>query len=155
MLFSGLKAVLAARPARHSGRRCPKVATCRGKHRGRSYQRVGGGSRFISVLVDLAGGLSKLAPRMTQIVQAHRIIRSRQRQAHSSARHSQQAPQVSEELLHRTETAYRSGRSLKAVARQVGIGHQRLSRLLRERGGVLRNQSPSEAEIGQMGAMYE
>ena len=116
---------------------------------------MGGGSRFISVLVDLAGGLSKLAPRMTQIVQAHRIIRSRQRQAHSSARHSQQAPQVSEELLHRTETAYRSGRSLKAVARQVGIGHQCLSRLLRERGGVLRNQSPSEAEIGQMGAMYE
>ena len=44
---------------------------------------------------------------------------------------------------------------IATTLRDAPRAKQRLSRLLRERGGVLRNQSPSEAEVGQMGAMYE
>lgn len=60
-----------------------------------------------------------------------------------------------ENLLQRAETAYAAGESLKVVARQVGIGHELLSRLLRERGVVLRNHSQSSSEIRLMPAMYE
>ncbi|EFG48691.1 hypothetical protein HMPREF0183_0045 [Brevibacterium mcbrellneri ATCC 49030] len=41
------------------------------------------------------------------------------------------------------------------MARQVGLGHERLSRLLRERGVVLRNHSPSSSEIRLMRATYD
>ena len=41
------------------------------------------------------------------------------------------------------------------MARQVGLGHERLARLLRERGVILRNHSPSTSEIRLIRAMYE
>lgn len=45
-------------------------------------------------------------------------------------------------------------RSLKAVAKEAGTVHERLSRLLRERGLRLRNQSPTREETAQMKAHY-
>lgn len=61
---------------------------------------------------------------------------------------------LDEAALQEAETAYLSGRSLKAIAKEVGIGHERLSRLLRERGVKLRNQSPTREETAQMKTRY-
>lgn len=105
--------------------------------------------------VELAGGLSKPAPPVSQMVRAHQSIRARRHRTHRRRRHPQQAPRASEDLLQRAEAAYAAGRSLKVVARQVGLGHERLSRLLRERGVTLRNHSPSTNEIRLMQSMYE
>lgn len=105
--------------------------------------------------VDLAEGLSKLAPPVIQMVRAHQLIRAGRHRTHRRTRHPQQAPRASEDLLQRAEAAYAAGGSLKTVARQVGLGHERLARLLRERGVVLRNHSPSSSEIRLMCAMYE
>lgn len=105
--------------------------------------------------VDLAEGLSKLAPPVIQMVRAHRSIRAGRHRTHRRRRHLQQAPRASEDVLQRVEDAYAAGGSLKTVARQVGLGHERLARLLRERGVVLRNHSPSTNEIRLMRSMYE
>ena len=107
---------------------------------------------IFSSYVELAGGLSKLAPSVIQMARAHRSIRARRHTSHQ--RQPQRAPRTPENLLQRAEAAYAAGESLKVVARQVGIGHERLSRLLRERGVVLRNHSPSSSEIRLMRAMY-
>ena len=106
-------------------------------------------------VVELAGGLSKLAPPVIRMVRAHRSIRARRHRTHRRRHQPQQAPRASEDFLQRAEAAYAAGGSLKAVARQVGPGHERLSRLLRERGVVLRDHSPSTSEIRLMCAMYE
>ena len=106
-------------------------------------------------LVDLAGGLSKLTPPVIQMSRAHQSIRARKHKTHRRRHQPQQAPRASADLLQRTEAAYVAGGSLKAVARQVGLGHERLSRLLREGGVVLRNHSPSISEIRLMRSMYE
>lgn len=92
---------------------------------------------------------------MIQMVRAHQSIRAGRHRTHRRTRHPQQAPRASEDLLQRAEAAYAAGGSLKTVARQVGLGHERLARLLRERGVVLRNHSPSSSEIPLMRAMYE
>ena len=105
--------------------------------------------------VDLAGGLSKLAPPVIQMLRAHQSIRARKHKTHRRRHQPQQAPRASADLLQRAEAAYVAGGSLKAVARQVGLGHERLSRLLREGGVVLRNHSPSISEIRLMRSMYE
>lgn len=89
------------------------------------------------------------------MVRVHQSIRARRHRTHRRRHHPQQAPQASEDLLQRAETAYAAGGSLKSVARQVGLGHERLSRLLRERGVILRNHSPSSSETRLMQAMYE
>ena len=52
------------------------------------------------------------------------------------------------------ETLYLSGRSLKAVAKEVGIGREQLPRLFRERGLRLRNRSPTREETAQMKSCY-
>lgn len=101
--------------------------------------------------VDLAGSLSKLTPSVIQMVRAHQSIRAGRHRTHRRRRHPQQAPRASEDLLQRAEAAYAAGGSLKTVARQVGLGHERLARLLRERGVVLRNH----CEIQLMRSMYE
>lgn len=85
------------------------------------------------------------------MVRAHQSIRAGRHRTHRP----QQAPRASEDLLQRAEAAYAAGGSLKAVARQVGLGHERLSRLLRERGVTLRNHSPSTSDIHLMRSMYE
>lgn len=40
------------------------------------------------------------------------------------------------------------------IAKDVGIGHERLSRLLRERGVRLRRQSPNREETAEMQIRY-
>lgn len=47
------------------------------------------------------------------------------------------------------------GRPLKVIAKEVGIGHERLSRLLRERGVRLRSQSPTPEQTAEMKTRYE
>ena len=103
----------------------------------------------------IAGGLSKLAPTVIQMVRAHQSIRTRRHRTRRQRRLPKQAPRASEDLLQQAEVAYAAGGSLKAVARQVGLGHERFSRLLQERGVTLRNHSPSTNEIQLMQSMYE
>ena len=89
------------------------------------------------------------------MARAHQSIRAGRHRTHRRTPHPQQTPRASEDLLQRAEAAYAAGGSLKAVARQVGIGHERFSRLLQERGVALRNHSPSSSETQLMQAMYE
>lgn len=105
--------------------------------------------------VGLAEGLSKLAPPAIQMVRVHQSIRARRHGPQRRRRQPRQAPQASDDLLQRAETAYAAGGSLKTVARQVGLGHEQISRLLRERGVVLRNHSPSISEIRLMRSMCD
>ena len=105
--------------------------------------------------VELAGGLSKLASPVIQMVRAHQSIRARRHGPQRRRRQPRRSPRAFEGLLQRAEAAYAAGGSLKAVAREVGLGHERLARLLRERGVILRNHSPSTSEIRLMRAMYE
>lgn len=60
-----------------------------------------------------------------------------------------------EVALRDAESAYLMGRPLKAVAKEVGIGHERLSRLLRERGVRIRRQSPTPEQAVEMRTRYE
>jgi len=104
--------------------------------------------------VDLAGGLSKLAPALARMVASHGAIRRRACPPRPRRRSLLQRSRLDEAALQEAETAYLSGRSFKAIAKDIGIGHERLSRLLRERGVKLRNQSPTREEIAQMKTRY-
>lgn len=104
--------------------------------------------------VDLAGGLSKLTPALARMVASHGAIRRRACPPRPRRRSLLQLSRPDEAALQEAETAYLSGRSLKAIAKEVGIGHERLSRLLRERGVKLRNQSPTREETAQMKTRY-
>lgn len=108
----------------------------------------------LRVSVDLAGGLSKLAPALARMVASQRAIRRRACPPRPRRRSLLQLSRPDEAALQEAETAYLSGRSLKAIAKEVGIGHERLSRLLRERGVRLRNQSPTREETAQMKTRY-
>lgn len=110
---------------------------------------------FTYSVVDLAGGSSKLAPALARMVASHRAIRRRTCPPGPPRRSLLQLSRPDEAALQEAETAYLSGRSLKAVAKEVGIGHERLSRLLRERGLRLRNQSPTREETAQMKTRYK
>lgn len=136
-----IQTILATNPRPHNERTLPRDDAGQGSN--------------VQLYVDLAEGLSKLAPPVIQMVRAHQSIRAGRHRTHSRRRHPQRAPRASEDVLQRAEAAYAAGGSLKAVARQVGLGHERLSRLLRERGVVLRNHSPSSSEIRLMRAMYD
>lgn len=103
-----------------------------------------------STYVDLAGGLSKLAPPVARMASGHRAIRGRTRQRRLESRGFTQASRPGETALREAESAYLAGRSLKVIAKDVGIGHERLSRLLRERGVKLRRQSPSWEKTAEM-----
>lgn len=74
----------------------------------------------------------------------------RTRQPRLESRGFTQASRRGETALREAESAYLAGRSLKGIAKDVGIGHERLSRLLRERGLRLRRQSPSREETAEM-----
>lgn len=104
--------------------------------------------------MDLAGGLSKLAPPLVRMAEEHHAIRRRPR-LNRSARHTvSQVPRPREELLLQAESAYLTGASVKSIAKEVGVGHERLARLLRERGVRLRRQSPTEEEVADMQVRY-
>lgn len=94
------------------------------------HHQAGQASIFL-FYVDLAGCLSKLAPALARMVASHRAIRRRTCPPGPPRRSLLQLSRPAEAALQEAETAYLSGRSLKAVAKEVGIGHERLSRLLR------------------------
>src|SRR5690606_10666014 len=107
-----------------------------------------------STYVGLAGGLSKLAPALARMVASQRAIRRRACPPRPRRRSLLQLSRPDEAALQEAETAYLSRRSLKAIAKEVGTGHERLSRLLHERGVRLRNQSPTREETAQMKTHY-
>lgn len=84
----------------------------------------------------------------------HRTIRRRTRQPRLESRGFTQASRPGKTALREAETAYLAGRPLKVIAKEVGIGHERLSRLLRERGVKLRRRSPSLEETTEMQIRY-
>lgn len=105
-------------------------------------------------MVDLAGGLSKLIPPLAHIASGHRNIRGRTRRSRLKSRGSTRASRPGKTALRESGASYRAGRSLKVLAKVVGIGHERLSRLLREPGERLRRQSPSLEETTEMQIRY-
>ena len=70
-------------------------------------------------------------------------------------RHLQQAPRAYDGLLQEVERAYTDGALLKEIAKQVDVGHQRLSRFLRARDVIFHDQSPTSGGIMLMRATYE
>ena len=98
--------------------------------------------------------MSKLAPALAQMVASHRAIRSRAFPPNAPRRSLLQLSRPDVAAFQEAETLSLSGRSLKAVAKEVGIGHERLSRLLRERGLRLRNQCPTREGTAQMKTRY-
>lgn len=84
----------------------------------------------------------------------HLAIRRRTCQPPFRRRNVTQVYRPSEAALREAESGYLAGRSLKAVAKDIGIGHERLSRLFRERGVRLRRQSPTPEEKAQMQIRY-
>lgn len=61
---------------------------------------------------------------------------------------------LDEATLQEAETAHLSGQSLKATAKEAGIGNERLSLLLCEYRVKLRNHSPARKETAQMKRRY-
>jgi len=106
--------------------------------------------------VDLAEGLSKLAPPLFRIESLHRTIRAR------TARPTQRelAPvgphhSISDETLDCVEVRYHAGETLRAIANDVGPSRHRLASLLRERGVRIRRAAPSPAEVREMARRYQ
>lgn len=52
------------------------------------------------------------------------------------------------------ETRYEAGATLRELAKDLGIGRERLASLLRERGVRLRRASPSENDVREMTRRY-
>lgn len=105
--------------------------------------------------MDLTGEFSKLAPPLTGVAVSHRAIRRRTSPPRPQRRRVNQVSRPHEAALRDAESAYLMGRPLKVIAKEVGIGHERLSRLLRERGVRLRSQSPTPEQTAEMKTRYE
>lgn len=105
--------------------------------------------------VDLAGGLSKLAPPLARLSLMHRAIRLRSRHGvRREESHVRQQARVSGEVLLSAEAQYAAGETLRTIATEVGVSRQRLASLLRERGVRLRRTAPSDAEVQEMVRRY-
>lgn len=110
---------------------------------------------FASFCVDLAGGLSKLAPPLARLSLMHRAIRLRARHGvRREESHVRQQARVSGEVLLSAEAQYAAGETLRTIATDVGVSRQRLASLLRERGVRLRRTAPSDAEVQEMVRRY-
>ena len=112
-------------------------------------------TRGASLLVDLAGGLSKLAPPLGYMRSLHRTIRSRagrptQRESAPASAHRS----IGSETLDTLEWRYHDGEALRAIANDVGMSRHRLASLLRGRGVRIRGASPSSAEVREMARLY-
>lgn len=109
----------------------------------------------LSSSVDLAEGLSKLAPPVGYMRSLHRTIRSR------AERPTQREPEpvsphrsIGSEALDSLERRYHDGEALRAIANDVGLSRHRLASLLRGRGVRIRGASPSSAEVREMARLY-
>ena len=105
--------------------------------------------------MELAGGLSKLAPPLGYMRSLHRTIRSRagrptQRELAPVSSHRS----ISSETLDTVERRYHDGETLRAIANDVGLSRHRLASLLRGRGVRIRGASPSPAEVREMARRY-
>lgn len=107
------------------------------------------------IVVDLAGGLSKLAPPLARLSLMHRAIRLRARRGvRREESYVRQQTRVSGEVLLSAEAQYAAGETLRTIATEVGVSRQRLASLLRERGVRLRRTAPSDAEVQEMVRRY-
>lgn len=107
--------------------------------------------------VDLARGLSKVAPPFARMSSTHGAIRLRPR--HSPRRETprvRQQSQISEQDLIRTEARYATGKTLREIAWGLGVSRQRVASLFRARGrGVrLRRTTPSSTEVDEFRRRY-
>src|SRR5699024_1164114 len=84
-----IETILAANPRSHNERTLPR-------------DQAGQGSN-VQLYVDLAGGLSKLAPPVIQMVRVHQSIRARRHGPQRRRRQPRQASRASEDLLKRAE----------------------------------------------------
>lgn len=105
--------------------------------------------------VEVAEGLSKLAPPVGYMRSLHRTIRSR------AGRPTQREPEpvsphrsIGSEALDSLERRYHDGEALRAIANDVGLSRHRLASLLRGRGVRIRGASPSSAEVREMARLY-
>lgn len=132
------------------------IPTIRGKREAVSARRLRTASvRSLRHLVDLAGGLSKLAPPLARLSLMHRAIRLRARHGvRREESHVRQQARVSGEVLLSAEAQYAAGETLRTIATEVGVSRQRLASLLRERGVRLRRTAPSDAEVQEMVRRY-
>ena len=107
-------------------------------------------------LVDLAGGLSKLAPALVRTAAMHRQIRRRGKSsAPSQAARVRHRTRVSEAALLAAEVRYEAGATLREIAPDLSVSRQRLASLLRARGVKLRRTTPSPWEVDEMVRRYE
>src|SRR5690606_35675632 len=106
-------------------------------------------------LVELAGGLSKLAPALARMGSMHWSIRGRRPQPRPLEPRARKLPRVSEEMLVRAEARYAAGATLREIAKELGLGRERLASLLRTRGVRLRRATPSDKEVREMVRRYE
>ncbi|RRD27303.1 hypothetical protein EII10_09695 [Actinomyces bowdenii] len=65
-----------------------------------------------------------------------------------------QVSRLGETALREAESAYLAGRSLKAIAKDIGIEHERLSQLLRKRRVTLKRQSPISEQRAEMQILH-
>lgn len=107
------------------------------------------------VPVDLAEGLSKLAPPLTLMAVAHEQIRQRTRRpASSGTTRTRRQTLPSETALLAAQSRYETGAKLSEIASDLGVSRQRLTSLLRGRGVRLRRSSPSQSEVNEMVCRY-
>lgn len=104
--------------------------------------------------MDLAASLSKPAPSLVRMGSMHRSIRVRPPNVRREEPQARKAPRAGEEVLDVAETRYEAGATLRELAKDLGIGRERLASLLRERGVRLRRASPSENDVREMTRRY-
>lgn len=109
----------------------------------------------MTLWVDLAGALSRLAPPLARVAATHRAIRQRTRSGARTGFRARSCTRVPEEVLATAEAQYAAGATLREVAADLGVSRPRLASLLRSRGLRLRRQSPSEEDVVEMKRRYE
>ena len=110
----------------------------------------------MSLLVDLRGLFSKLAPRLRRALMVVRTARHRPIQERGYlCREVHQVVQPSERQLVAAEARYADGAKLRDLAPELGVSRVRLADLLRQRGVRIRNASPTPDEVKQMACRYK
>lgn len=104
--------------------------------------------------MELAEGLSKLAPPVIQMVRARRSLRIRVLKAGHEEPLPRRLPRADKDLLDVAQRQYEAGATLRELANELGIGRKRLALLLRDRGVRMRRATPSPDEVREMARRY-
>lgn len=104
--------------------------------------------------MELAEGLSKLAPPVIQMVRARRSIHIRVLKAGHEEPLPRRLPRAGKDLLNVAQRQYEAGAELRELANELGIGRVRLALLLRDRGVRMRRATPSPDEVREMARSY-